>query len=62
MFNLVFDSNHASIHLWDSLGFERSGIVKKAGLLKDGLYHDAIQFYKEFDPVNTVDQMRTVSD
>ncbi len=34
IFNLVFITNPASWKIWDSLGFERVGIVKKAGVLK----------------------------
>eukprot|EP01124_Arcella_intermedia_P020766 TRINITY_DN28273_c0_g1_i1.p1 TRINITY_DN28273_c0_g1~~TRINITY_DN28273_c0_g1_i1.p1 ORF type:complete len:190 (-),score=37.36 TRINITY_DN28273_c0_g1_i1:47-616(-) len=45
MFNLVFESNVPSVRVWRSLGFKEIGRVPKAGLLKDGNYHDAIQFY-----------------
>ncbi|KAF8423872.1 His(2)-Cys(2) zinc finger-domain-containing protein, partial [Tirmania nivea] len=34
VFNLVFDTNHASTKIWDSLGFKRIGLVKGAGRLK----------------------------
>ena len=34
IFNLVFDTNVASIRLWEKLGFERVGSVKAAGRLK----------------------------
>lgn len=34
IFNLVFETNVASIRLWEKLGFERVGIVKGAGRLK----------------------------
>lgn len=48
MFNLVFDTNVASLKIWDQLGFERIGYVKKAGILKG---HDdfvpAVQFGKD---------------
>lgn len=33
MFNLVFANNLASVKIWDDLGFERIGRVKKAGRL-----------------------------
>lgn len=34
VFNMVFESNIASVKIWDRLGFERIGYVKKAGFLK----------------------------
>ena len=34
MFNLVYETNVASTKIWDSLGFERIGRVKKCGVLK----------------------------
>lgn len=34
VFNLVFESNVASIKIWDSLGFKRIGLVPEAGNLK----------------------------
>lgn len=39
VFNLVFETNLASMHIWDSLGFERIGYVKNVAALKgiDGL-------------------------
>ncbi|KAG0211774.1 hypothetical protein BGX33_004089 [Mortierella sp. NVP41] len=58
MFNLVFESNVASIKLWRRLGFREIGRVPKAGRLrgqgelngeaKEG-YVDAIQFYWDFE-------------
>ena len=48
MFNLVFVSNQGSLHLWDSLGFIRVGIVPQAGNLKGVGYQDAVQFYLSF--------------
>ncbi|KAF9130594.1 hypothetical protein BGW39_002870 [Mortierella sp. 14UC] len=58
MFNLVFESNVASVKLWRRLGFKEIGRVPKAGLLrgqgelngeaKEG-YVDAIQFYWDFE-------------
>jgi L-glutamate-5-semialdehyde N-acetyltransferase len=33
IFNLVFETNVASIRLWENLGFEKVGIVKGAGRL-----------------------------
>jgi len=52
MFNLVFISNVPSIRLWESLGFKRTGTVPNAGLLKDGKYHDANQYYYDFTNPN----------
>ena len=34
MFNLVYETNVASTKIWDSLGFEKIGRVKKCGVLK----------------------------
>ena len=48
MFNLVFVSNKGSLHLWDSLGFQRVGMVPQAGNLKGLGYQDAVQFYLSF--------------
>ena len=48
MFNLVFVSNQGSLHLWDSLGFNRIGTVPQAGNLKGVGYQDAVQFYLSF--------------
>jgi RimJ/RimL family protein N-acetyltransferase len=56
MFNLVFESNVASIKLWRRLGFKEIGRIPKAGRLRgqgatpdtEG-YVDAIQFYWDFE-------------
>jgi RimJ/RimL family protein N-acetyltransferase len=34
VFNLVFVSNVASVRIWDSLGFDRIGLIPGAGVLK----------------------------
>lgn len=34
VFNLVFETNPASIRIWDALGFERIGYIKKVAMLK----------------------------
>lgn len=34
VFNLVFETNVASLRIWDSLGFERIGYVKNVAVLK----------------------------
>ena len=49
MFNLVFVSNHGSLHLWESLGFQRIGVIPQAGDLKGIGYQDAVQFYLKFN-------------
>ncbi|KAF8945409.1 hypothetical protein BGZ47_002700 [Haplosporangium gracile] len=58
MFNLVFESNVASIKLWRRLGFKEIGRIPNAGRLrgqgelngetKEG-YVDALQFYWDFE-------------
>ncbi|KAI8807691.1 acyl-CoA N-acyltransferase [Cladochytrium replicatum] len=57
VFNLVFETNVASLRLWDSLGFQRVGRIKKCARLKkrdgDGEeWVDAIMFQYEFDVVD----------
>lgn len=47
MFNLVFETNIASIQLWESLGFETIGRIPKAAKLVDGNLVDALMMYKE---------------
>ncbi|KAL6454334.1 MPR1 N-acetyltransferase MPR1 [Candida maltosa Xu316] len=48
VFNLVFETNQASVKIWDSLGFDRIGYVKNVAVLKG---HDklvgAIMFGKD---------------
>jgi len=56
MFNLVFENNIASVHLWRSLGFIEIGRVPNAGyLIKkkeiteiEEEFVDAIMFYYSF--------------
>lgn len=54
VFNLVYVSNTASLRIWDSLGFNRVGLVPEAGLLKSvtpgepDVYTDAIVYHKTF--------------
>ncbi|KAK6456401.1 uncharacterized protein RJT20DRAFT_128280 [Scheffersomyces xylosifermentans] len=52
VFNLVFETNVASLKIWDSLGFERIGYVKNVAVLKgsDKLV-GAHMFGKEFNKV-----------
>lgn len=48
MFNLVFETNVASLNIWDLLGFERIGYVKKAAVLKGhSEFVPAVQFGKD---------------
>ncbi|SCZ90396.1 BZ3500_MvSof-1268-A1-R1_Chr1-3g01962 [Microbotryum saponariae] len=53
VFNLVYVNNIASVKIWDSLGFQRAGLIPNAGLLKKAEgegeeYVDAIVFYYNF--------------
>ncbi|KAJ4984543.1 hypothetical protein SVAN01_09944 [Stagonosporopsis vannaccii] len=52
VFNLVYETNVASTKIWDSLGFERIGRVKKCGVLKSypGRKVDAIVYGYDFEP------------
>lgn len=53
MFNLVYVSNTASLRIWDSLGFERAGLIPNAGRLKSkekggqDEYTDAVVYFKD---------------
>jgi RimJ/RimL family protein N-acetyltransferase len=48
VFNLVFETNVASLRIWDSLGFDRIGYVKKAAVLKgEDRYVGAIMYGKD---------------
>ena len=49
-FNLVFASTEASVRLWESLGFQRVGVVPNAGRLK-GFPNlvDAFQYHYDFE-------------
>ncbi|KAF5852154.1 hypothetical protein GGP41_000876 [Bipolaris sorokiniana] len=51
VFNLVYETNVASCKIWDSLGFERIGRVKKCGVLKSfpGRKVDAIVYGYDFE-------------
>ncbi|KAJ4315771.1 Protein spt10 [Neodidymelliopsis sp. IMI 364377] len=52
VFNLVYETNVASTRIWDSLGFERIGRVKKCGKLRSfpGKKIDAIVYGYDFEP------------
>ena len=49
VFNLVYETNVASLRIWDALGFKRIGRIKGCGSLKsyEGQYVDAIIFGRE---------------
>ena len=51
VFNLVYETNVASTKIWDSLGFERIGRVRKCGVLKSypGRKVDAIVYGYDFE-------------
>jgi L-amino acid N-acyltransferase YncA len=46
MYNLVFETNVASLQLWASMGFQELGRVPAAALLPDGRYVDAVMLYR----------------
>ncbi|KAL3861228.1 hypothetical protein ACJMK2_007277 [Sinanodonta woodiana] len=48
-FNVVFETNEASVRLWRKLGFKEIGRIPKAGNLKGLGYTDALQFYYDFE-------------
>ncbi|KAL0484942.1 L-azetidine-2-carboxylic acid acetyltransferase [Acrasis kona] len=52
MFNLVFETNVASVELWKSLNFQQIGRVPNAGRLKNARgeeqFVDALIFYNDF--------------
>lgn len=52
LFNLVYASNEASLALWESLSYQAVGRVPNAGLLKTYGFTDAVQFYRDFEPLS----------
>ncbi len=46
-FNAVVASNHNAIHLYESLGFVRIGMIPGGFHMKDGAYEDIILFYHQ---------------
>lgn len=54
VFNLVYVNNIASVKIWDSLGFNRVGLVPQAGCLKNRIegeedeFVDAYVYHKTF--------------
>jgi len=46
MYNLVFETNVASLKLWESLGFRAIGRIPEGVLLPDGRYRDAVMLYR----------------
>lgn len=55
IFNLVYDTNVASLRIWDGLGFERIGRVKGAGRLRSypDRYVDAIIYGRVLEPTGS---------
>lgn len=45
-FNLVFESNHVSVRLWESLGFKRVAVLEEAANLKGLDYLDTAYGYR----------------
>ncbi|HHV65428.1 MAG TPA: GNAT family N-acetyltransferase [Peptococcaceae bacterium] len=46
-FNAVVCTNHAAIHLYEKIGFQRLGTIPKGFLTGDGSYRDIILYYIE---------------
>jgi L-amino acid N-acyltransferase YncA len=46
MYNLVFETNVASLKIWQALDFQEIGRIPRAAHLPDGRYVDAIMLYK----------------
>jgi len=46
MYNLVFETNVASLQLWASLGFQEIGRIPDGVYLPDGQYRDAVMLYR----------------
>lgn len=44
----VFSDNYRAIHLYESCGFSRTGVIPRAFKLKDGTYRDEIQMVVVF--------------
>ncbi|KAN0081280.1 hypothetical protein V8E55_008904 [Tylopilus felleus] len=67
VFNLVYVNNVASVRLWERLGFNKAGLIPRAGRLRllDGPgeeYVDAWVFYKRFDDDDDDDKGRLTGD
>ena len=45
-FNAVVASNHEAIHLYETLGFVRLGVIPGGFRMKDGSYEDILLFYR----------------
>ncbi|PWN41217.1 hypothetical protein IE81DRAFT_324829 [Ceraceosorus guamensis] len=63
IFNLVYVSNVASMRIWESLGFEQVGRIRKAGLLKTGPdgteeFVDAWIVQGDFDKLTKIQEQR----
>lgn len=50
-YNAVVATNSAAIHLYESLGFQRLGIIHGGFLMPDGSYEDIIPMVYYSDPV-----------
>ncbi len=50
-YNAVVASNENALHIYDSLGFIRVGIIPKGFLLKNGTYSDMYVMYKGLDDI-----------
>ena len=46
MYNLVFETNVASLKIWQALDFQEIGRIPQSAHLPDGRYVDAIMLYK----------------
>lgn len=45
-FNAVVRTNHSAIHLYETLGFIRLGVIPHGFLMKDGTFEDIFIFYR----------------
>ncbi|MCD7949892.1 MAG: GNAT family N-acetyltransferase [Erysipelotrichaceae bacterium] len=50
-YNAVVANNEKALHIYDSLGFIRVGIIPKGFLLKNGTYSDMYVMYKGLDDI-----------
>ncbi|MDB9528268.1 GNAT family N-acetyltransferase [Oscillatoria sp. CS-180] len=46
MYNLVFETNIASLKIWKSMGFQELGRIPEGAYLADDRYVDAVMLYK----------------
>jgi len=59
-FNAVVANNEGAMHLYESLGFVRLGLIPGGFRLKDGRFEDMYPYYKILEPVsdNVGDEQR----